>query len=268
MVRATRRGFAFGCLLAAGLLWAPTWAWLSQRQGDPNPAVAAVPQLLAWWAVRHAERVARAKIGKGDIDLLFVGDSITQNYEKPGPAPDEVFLPIWEEYFAPHKALNLGYSGDQTQNVLWRLQHDEVDGLTPRDVVLLIGTNNTVAKPNATVPQTAEQVTAGVEAVVDELHRRLPAAKITVIEILPSGISAEKSAKDAAVNRAVAARYAAILYVRMLDLSGLFMKDGALDAGLFYDRRLKAHGAPLHPDSEAQWKMAAAVEAALYAGSR
>src|SRR5438270_13086111 len=79
-----------------------------------NPAVVPAPQAEAWWMARHEEQVHRAK--RGGVDLLFIGDSITQNYEKPGPPPDEVFLPIWEEYFAPHRPLNLGFSGDQTQN--------------------------------------------------------------------------------------------------------------------------------------------------------
>jgi lysophospholipase L1-like esterase len=226
-----------------------------------NPAVTPVPR-AGWWMTRHDAMVERAK--QGGVDLLFVGDSITQNYEKPGPAPDEVFLPSWQEYFSPHHALNLGYSGDTTQNVLWRLQHGEVDGLAPKDIVLLIGTNNT----NGTVPESATEVAEGVEAVVGELHTRIPAAKITVIEILPSGISAAKSAEDAAINAAVAAKYAPASYVRMLDLTSLFVKDGVLDAAIFYDPRLPAHRAPLHPDTVGQRKMAAAVSASLYPGAR
>jgi lysophospholipase L1-like esterase len=224
-----------------------------------NPAVVPVPQFAAWWAERHVERLERVR--QGGFDLLFVGDSITQNYEKTGPAPDEVFLPVWQEFFAPHNALNLGYSGDQTQNVLWRLQHGEVDGLSPRNVVLLIGTNNTARRE-----QTKEQVTAGIVAVVEGLHKRLPQAKILLVGILPSGLSVEKSATDAEVNTAVDAYYATNPFVRCINLSSLFMKDGELDATLFYDAKLKISHLPLHPNSDGQRLMADAIAKALFGG--
>lgn len=134
------RGVARTILIAGALL--PGLLESAIAQGtlagtNANPAVAPVPQVSAWWIARHAERLQKVK--QGGVELLFVGDSITQNYEKAGPAPDEVFLPTWEEIFAPHHALNLGYSADRSQNVLWRLQHGEVDGLEPKDIVLLIG---------------------------------------------------------------------------------------------------------------------------------
>ena len=194
----------------------------------------------------------------------MVGDSITQNYEKTGPAPDEVFYPAWQEFFAPHKALNLGYSGDQTQHVLWRLQHGEVNGLTPKNVVVLIGTNNTPDRPGGTRHQTAEEVAEGVEAVVEELHIRLPAAKILLVEILPSAVSVTKSNKDALVNSLLRLRYAGSAYVTCLDLSFLFVKDGELQTALFYDPRLKPARAPLHPDTIGQRKMAEAIAKTLY----
>jgi lysophospholipase L1-like esterase len=229
-----------------------------------NPAVVPVPKVEGWWVARHAERSDKVKAG--GVDLLFVGDSITQNYDKKGPAPDEVFTPIWEELFAPHHALNLGYSGDQTQHVLWRLRHGEVDGLTPKDIVVLIGTNNTPDTPGGTRAQTAEEVAAGVIAVVEELHARLPGAKILVVEVLPSAVSEKKSSKDAVVNSMLRLRHGVSKgsYARCLDLSSLFMKDGVLDASLYYDPRLNPPKAPLHPDVVGQRKMAVAVRAALF----
>jgi lysophospholipase L1-like esterase len=222
-----------------------------------NPAITPVPRVAPWWVARHVEKLVAVK--QGGVDLLFVGDSITQNYEKAGPAPDEVFLPIWESYFAAHHAFNLGYSGDQTQNVLWRLDNGEVDGLKPANVVLLIGTNNTARED-----QTAEQVTAGVIAVVDGLRRRVAGAKILLVEILPSAVSMEKSAKDAAVNSAVRAHFAGSSVVRCLDLSSLFVKDGTLDVSLFYDPRLKTPHPALHPNTQGQRLMAQAVAVALF----
>jgi lysophospholipase L1-like esterase len=233
-------------------------AGVAQASAGENVATTPLPRATPWWVERHQEKVAEAR--RGGVDLLFVGDSITQNYEKPGPAPDQVFLPIWEEFFAPHRAMNLGFSGDETEHVLWRLQHGEVDGLAPRDVVVMIGTNNTAQG------QTAEQVSAGVISVVEEIRARMPAARVLLLGILPSGISAEKSAADAAVNTAVFAHYAGSKAVRTLDLGDLFRKNGVLDVSLFYDPGLGPGRLPLHPNTVGQRRMAVAVAQALKQG--
>jgi lysophospholipase L1-like esterase len=229
-----------------------------------NPATTPASREDAWWTVRHTAILDRLKnnlAANSTISLVFLGDSITQNYEKQGPPPNEVFAPIWQQFFAPHGALNLGYSGDQTQHVLWRLQHSEIDGLAPENIVLLIGTNNTA---DTLVPQTAEQVAAGVMAIVDDVQVKLPKAKILVLGILPSGISAAKSAADQTINTALRSQYSASTTVTFLDLSALFMKNGALDAALFYDPKLSPARPPLHPNTQGQRMMAIAVARALY----
>jgi lysophospholipase L1-like esterase len=241
-----------------------------RRRSRENPAVIPSPQIAAWWMARHEDRVLRAK--EGGVDLLFVGDSITQNYERTGPPPDQVFLPTWEDLFSRYKPLNLGFAGDQTQNVLWRLQHGEVDGLSPANIILLIGTNNTMPNPDVAGPQTAEEVVAGIQAVVDELHRRMPAAKILLIKILPSGESVQKTTKDAQVNAAVCEGYAHSDYLHCMDLAYLFVKDGVVDPTLFYDPAFtnqwhKVSNPALHPNTRGQRMMAEAVSQALFGPS-
>lgn len=225
----------------------------------------------AGWYAHHEKNVAEAQAGH--YDLVFVGDSITDNYHKPGPAPDQVFKPIWDELFAPHGALNLGVSGDSTQHVLWRLDHGEVEGLAPSNIVLMIGTNNTWHDGRAS----AQDVTAGIEAVVESLHTHMPKAKILVLGILPTTVGASKTEKDEAINAAVARFYAHSDYVRTLDLKPLFMSaDGTVDQSLFYDQPGPCTGpncvpnAPppprhvVHPNTVGQRKWAEAVAAALY----
>jgi lysophospholipase L1-like esterase len=225
------------------------------------------------WYAHHEKNVAEAHAHS--YDLVFVGDSITDNFHKPGPAPDKVFKPIWDELFAPHGALNLGVSGDSTQHVLWRLDHGEVDGLAPSNIVLMIGTNNTWHDGRAS----AQDVTAGIEAVVTSLHTHMPKAKILVLGILPTTVGAPKTEKDEAVNAAVAKFYAHSDYVRTLDLKSLFMTpDGKVDESLFYDQPGPCTGpncdpnAPppprkvVHPNTVGQRKWAEAVAAALYGG--
>jgi acetyl esterase/lipase/lysophospholipase L1-like esterase len=120
-----------------------------------------------WRAERHVEKVAQAKAG--DIDLVMIGDSITHNWEK---------QKTYNERFAPYNTLNLGVGGDRTQNVLWRLQNGEIDGISPKLVTLMIGTNNSGR-------DSAPDIAIGIKTVVAELRQRLPEAKIVVLSVFP-----------------------------------------------------------------------------------
>ena len=143
------------------------------------PALNPQPNLeswAAWWMPRHQAKlaeVARSKAEHRDIALVFVGDSITHGWEQGGAA-------VWNSHYSRYNALDLGFSGDRTEHVLWRLQQGEVDGLHPKVVVLLIGTNNSGHRkedPAATA--------AGVKRIVEELGARMPAAKILVLGVFP-----------------------------------------------------------------------------------
>jgi len=231
-------------------------AWSAHAQ---NPAITATDRLKeGWWAERH-QAVLAAVRAHPDTQLLMIGDSITNNYDKPNP-PDENFLPTWNEFYAPRQALNLGFSGDTTAHVLWRLNHGEVDGLHPKVAVLLIGTNNT-----GHAQQTAEQTEVGIDAVVATLEQRLPETRILLLGILPTGISDEKTAKDRAINSYLAACYGENPRVTYLDIGSIFYQHGALNTAIFYDPRLPQHGKPLHPDTVGQRRMAEAIEPTLAA---
>ncbi len=210
-----------------------------------------------WWADRHAAILATVATHP-DPQVVLIGDSITNNYDKATP-PDENFAPTWARFYAPRRALNLGFSGDTTANVLWRLRHGEVAGLRPKAVVVLIGTNDT-----ATAGRSAAQTQRGMAAVVDDLKRRLPHSAILLMGLLPSGISTAKTATDTAVNAYLAKRYAADRRVAYRDVGAIFRRpDGTLNAALFYDPRLPWHARPLHPDSTGQRLMAEAIEPTL-----
>lgn len=223
----------------------------------PNPAVDPVPRTLAWWMERHEQKLGR--VHQGNCHLLFIGDSITQNYEKIGPAPDELFNPTWEFFYGARQTINLGFSGDETEHVLWRLDHGEVDGIRPKVTVLLIGTNNT----NNHRDWTAVQTLAGIEAVVDDLHKRLPKTKVLIIGILPTDLGKDKSDKDSEINASLGHDYAHSKFVTVLDISQSFYKNGRLDTTLFYDTRFSPPHGALHPDTHGQGKLAAAIEPTL-----
>lgn len=128
---------------------------------------------VATWQKMHAEDAAIA--AQGGIDLLFIGDSITAGWD----------WGLWEKHFAPLGAANFGIGGDHTANLLWRLQNGATGKLQPKVVVLLIGVNNF-----GHLNETPEQVFAGVSAVVGELQRAFPDAKILLNGVLPYGQAA------------------------------------------------------------------------------
>lgn len=126
------------------------------------------------WVQRHEGYVELAK--KGNIDVYFEGDSITDGWHGGGKA-------IWDKEFAPLKAANFGISGDRTQHVLWRLENGELDGVNPKVVVLMIGTNNIGSN-------TPEQVADGVKAIIETFHTKAPNAKILLLAIFPRSAAA------------------------------------------------------------------------------
>ena len=130
---------------------------------------------VEWWLPRHEEKKELAK--GADIDLVFIGDSITHAWETDGAG-------VWQEYYAGRNAFNLGSSGDRTEHVLWRLENGAVDGMSPSLVVVMIGTNNTGHRMDPAA-YTAE----GIERIVDELRGRLPEAQVLVLAIFPRHVS-------------------------------------------------------------------------------
>lgn len=223
-----------------------------------NPANTPVDRLNEpWWAERH-EAVKQAAKARPDAQLLLIGDSIINNYDK-AKLPDENFQPTWKQFYEPRQALNLGFSGDTTANVLWRLDHGEVEGLHPKVAILLIGTNNT-----GRYNQTTEQTESGIDAVVADLERRLPTTRILLLGLLPSDLSSSKTERDLAVNGYLAACYGENPRVTYLDIGSIFFNKGVLRTAIFYDPRLPGGNArALHPDTMGQRMMAEAIEPAL-----
>lgn len=127
-----------------------------------------------WWTQRHEEKLAQAKDQKEQIGIVFLGDSITQGWEG-GPAK-----PSWDRFYGPRKPINLGFSGDRTQHVLWRLDNGEVDGLRPKAAVLMIGTNNVGG-------DTPEAIADGIKAVVAKIQAKLPETKVLLLAVFPRG---------------------------------------------------------------------------------
>lgn len=230
-LRAQRTGAAQGWpdLLKAFLANPP------QPPAGPNPAAAPVPQ--RGMEKRHADKVAAARAKK--YDVLLVGDSITHNLETPA------FQAVWKQYFEPRNALNLGYSGARTENILWNLLNGELDGQSPRVVTLMIGTNN-IDEKNYPTRHTAGQLAGGIEAIVRLLREQLPDTKIVLIRTFPGCYGGPNPTSHRAIlDRAceIASRVADGKHVVYCDVNPLFLNpDGSLKKELMPDW--------LHPNPE------------------
>ncbi len=213
-----------------------------------------------WWRARHQEKLQ--EIQGRPVDLIWLGDSITQNWENRGPPDWMDFAPVWQRFYGDRRAVNLGFKGDNTGHLLWRMRNGELDGIEPRAAVVLIGANN-MGRVHWSAPQTL----AGIDAVLMELHRRLPDTKVLLIGVLPSIRSKWVTQTTAEVNRGLAARYggAAVPGITYMDLSAIFMHDGQVDRKTFYDDMLDPPDPPLHPTVAAQTRLAEAIEPAVAA---
>jgi lysophospholipase L1-like esterase len=223
---------------------------LVEAQALPSTLVE-VTQNRDWknydWVKRHEAIIALGKARQPE--LLLIGDSITHFW---GGEPADARLrgaEVWDKYFGARKALNLGYGWDRTENVLWRLRHGEIDGLAPKAVVLMIGTNNAMIN-------TAEEIAAGIEAICIELHMRLPGAKILLLGIFPRGVKPDAArAKTIAVNELIATldgKHA----VTYLNVGHVFLgQDGTIAPEIMNDY--------LHPTAAGYEKWAAAMEPTL-----
>jgi lysophospholipase L1-like esterase len=210
------------------------------RDGRPNvPCVdyrvrSVTPEPLgeAWaldrWMPRHEaklEEVRKLRASGVQPQLVFIGDSITEGWENAGRQ-------VWDEYYKPYQALDLGFGGDRTENVLWRLQHGEVDGLSPKVVVLMIGTNNTGHRQED--PATTA---AGIGRLVEDLRQRMPGAKVLLLAVFPR--DERPDALPRRINDRVNARIAALAdgrHVFFLDIGkDLTGPDGSLSRTVMPD---------------------------------
>jgi lysophospholipase L1-like esterase len=122
-------------------------------------------------------------VAKGEADVIFIGDSITEGWEGAGKK-------AWADNFTPLKAVNLGISGDQTGHVLWRItEGKELEPIKPKAAVIMIGTNNMRS-------HSSEQIAGGVKAIVEELRKQKPEMKILVLGIFPRSAKAEDQIRD------------------------------------------------------------------------
>jgi len=213
----------------------------------PNPA--ALP-VAGYSPSRHAEKLVLS--AKEKFDLIMIGNSITNNFEKPE------YQPVWKQFFMPRKAINLGYSGYRTENLLWNIQNGELDGQSPRVIVLEIGTNN-VDEKNYPTRHTAGQLAGGIEAIVKLLREKCPDSKVIVMRCFPGCYGGPNPTSHRAIlERAsdLVSRIADGHHIFYCDVNHVFLNmDGSINHEMMPDW--------LHPSPEGAKRWAQAMEPLL-----
>lgn len=202
------------------------------------------------WMKRHESFNAISK--KGEAQLVFLGDSITQGWEGNGKE-------VWAKTWAPYKAANFGIGGDRTEHVIWRLQHGNFDGLHPKLIVLMIGTNNTGHQGrspkehgNVVYTSTAEQTAEGVKTILDILGKKMPETKVLLLGIFPRGATkADKMRQQNIATNNLISGFADGKRVHYMDIGNTFLKpDGTLPKEIMPDLlHLNAQGYQMWADA-------------------
>jgi lysophospholipase L1-like esterase len=215
------------------------------------PADRPVPRTDANSLTAHAQLLEKARQGR--IDLYFAGDSITRRW---GATDYPEFLAYWTKQFFGWNAANFGWGGDTTQNILWRLQNGELDGVRPRVIVLLAGTNNIGSTAvQGTAADRAEDISRGIAAIVEVMRSKAPAATIVLTAIFPRNDSVAAMPVIDETNRRIA-RLADGRSIRYLNVNDkLADASGTLLDGMMGDR--------LHPTLKGYQVWADALEPIL-----
>jgi lysophospholipase L1-like esterase len=156
-------------------------AWANRLlHHTPPPVPADQPRMRADRNSHLAHQQLLAKAKSGGIDVYFVGDSITRRW---GALDYPEFLAHWNKSFHGWNAANFGWGADRTENILWRLENGELDGVLPKVIVIHAGTNNVGWEPGD--ESKVRDVTRGLSAIVAACRKRAPAATIVLTAIFP-----------------------------------------------------------------------------------
>lgn len=176
------------------LPWAARLLGHTPEPPPPIPADVPVPRLDANSLVAHAQLIDKTR--KGRIDVYFTGDSITRRW---GATDYPQLLANWKRNFFGWNAANFGWGADRIQNILWRLNHGELDGVNPKIVVVQSGTNN-VSSPGAS----AADITRGLEALIQTIRTKAPEATVVVTALFPRSDRADAMPVIEEINRNLA----------------------------------------------------------------
>ena len=230
----------------SGALFAALWALSISATFAQNLATTLEDRNIE----RYRQQVER--MAQGDVDILWVGDSITHRWERDGKS-------VWDKYYSDRKTMNFAIGGDRTGHVLWRMANSPMDKISPKLTIVMIGTNNLGHKKPDSKEQhsTPEETAEGVQTIVNQLKEKYPETKILLLAVFPRGNQpTDKLRLDVnKLNERLAAVYAngAVENVKYYDINDLFLeKDGVLSPEIMPDY--------LHPNAKGYEIWARAIE--------
>lgn len=210
-----------------------------------------------WWTQRFA--LKQVELQKGEADLLFLGDSITQNWELHGPPEWRDYASAWERFYGKRNAVNLGFAGDGTPHLLWRVQNWDFRSVQPKAAVVLIGANDLLL-----AGRPAPAVVDGIHAIVTTLRGKLPRTHVLLLGLLPNRVSRWMTRETARVNAGLRARDWTGTDLVFLESGHPFLREGRIDPTQYCDPLIDpALPVLLHPTAAAQARLAEAIEPAL-----
>lgn len=190
------------------------------------------------WETRHNEVLAYNKTHQPKV--VFMGNSITHYWGGNPAAPKASGSKSWDKYFEPKGAMNMGFGWDRVENVLWRVQHGELDGISPQYIVLMIGTNNLQLNTDA-------EIVTGLKYLLQTIRAKQPKTNIILMGILPRK---NMEGRVAGINQLIAAIPGE--KIQFLNAGRLFLQpDGKIEERLFSDG--------LHPNQEGYEKLGSLI---------
>ena len=192
----------------------------AEEKPDLHSAIKPVPR-PGGWMNRH--KSFNTRVAKGNVDLVFIGDSITQGWGGKGKG-------VWAKFYGKRNTVNLGIGGDRTQHVIWRLDNGNLYRIKPKAAVIMIGTNNAGGN-------TSKEIADGVTAIVKQIRTKSPKTQILLLGVFPRGTN--NADKRRQVNEGANAIFSKLddgKHVHYLDIGPKFLeKDGTLTRKIMPD---------------------------------
>ena len=186
-----------------------TLLFTEQTRAEEHSAIKPVPR-SGGWMTRHES--FNKRVAQGNVDLVFIGDSITQGWEGNGKE-------IWTKYYGERNAVNLGIGGDRTQHVIWRLDNGNLKDINPKAAVIMIGTNNSGSN-------SSQEIADGVQKIVEQIRNKSPKTKILLLAVFPRGANKDDGRRK--VNQGANTIFSKLddgKHIHYLDIGEAFLED-------------------------------------------
>jgi lysophospholipase L1-like esterase len=204
-----------------------------------------------------------AMLAQRAFDLVWIGDNIVHQFERPGREDGQNYRAIWDTLYKPRNAINLGFAGDDTSNVIWRLLNGQTSFASARLVIIQVGTNNFINGKSTPV-----DTVSGLERIVSLILHSAPKTKVLLLSIVPSGSGLWHGTPQHEANNRLREAFANSGRVTFVDVTEIFVTNGKVDPTQYRDTLENPPRRAVHPHSAAQAQIAALIEPFVVAALR